>query len=94
MAVNPKSRSFRLTSDYWLLRHLSAFVKPGAHYIPTSSFVGYDNQMAFRNTDGSLVIVIYNDMSDPLSVGLAFGGRQITPLLPPDSINTIVIDKV
>ncbi|WP_206245363.1 glycoside hydrolase family 30 protein [Novosphingobium terrae] len=91
VAVAPDGQNYTLTPDYWLLRHLSAFVKPGARYLPTSSFVGYENQMAFRNPDGSLVLVLNNEMAEPLSVGMMIGNRQITPNLPPDSFNTLYI---
>ncbi|WP_157098728.1 glycoside hydrolase family 30 beta sandwich domain-containing protein [Novosphingobium rosa] len=89
--VDKARGSFRLSPDFCLLRHLSSFVKPGAHYIPTSSFVGYENQMAFRNRDGSLVLILNNEMSEPLTVGLAIGELQVTPTLPPDSFNSIHI---
>lgn len=91
VSVAPDGKSYRLTPDYWLLRHLSAFVRPGARYLPTSSFVGYENQMAFRNPDGSVVLVINNEMAKPLSVGLVIGNRQLTPTLPADSFNTLHI---
>lgn len=91
IVVDEAKRDYVLSSDYWLLRHFSAFVRRGARRIPTSSFVGYENQLAFRNPDGSLVIVVNNEMAEPLSVGITFGKMQITPVLPADSYNTLHI---
>lgn len=83
---------FRLTHDYWVLRHLSAFVKPGARFIPAPSFVGYENQLAFRNPDGSLVLVVQNALSDPLPMTFGIGKQQLAVTLPADSFSTITID--
>jgi glucosylceramidase len=91
IVVDEAKREYELSNDYWLVRHFSAFVQRGARRIPTSSFVGYENQLAFRNPDGSLVIVVNNEMAEPLPVGMTFGNKQITPVLPADSFNTIHI---
>jgi glucosylceramidase len=34
---------------------------PGAVRIGTVSYTGYENQLAFVNPDGSMVIVMHND---------------------------------
>ena len=91
VSVDTRRGRFELTNDYWMLRHLAAFVKPGARLIPNSSFLGYENQLAFRNPDGELVIVVQNEDSTPQSVGLMVGKHQLTPRLPADSFNTIVV---
>jgi glucosylceramidase len=91
VSVDTKAGTYSLTNDYWLMRHFSAFVQKGARYIPATSFLGFENQLAFRNPNGDLVIIIQNDLATPHSVGIAIGGKQITPNLPADSFNTIVI---
>lgn len=91
VSVDTRRGRFELTNDYWMLRHLAAFVKPGARVIPNSSFMGFEDQLAFRNPDGELVIVIPNGDSTPQSIGLVIGKHQLTPRLPADSFNTIVV---
>jgi glucosylceramidase len=59
--------------------------------VPATSFLGFENQLAFRNPNGDLVIVIQNALTMPHKVGIAIGAKQITPVLPADSFNTIVI---
>lgn len=90
VAVQPGGR-FMLTNDYWVLRHLSAYVRPGGRFIPTPSFTGFNNQLAFRNPDGTLVVVMQNDTSDPLRINMAIGEHQLSALLPADSFNTITV---
>lgn len=91
ISVDTKRGVFRLNNDYWLMKHLSAFVERGARFIPAKSFLGFENQLAFRNPGGDLVIVVQNDLSTPLKIGMAIGSKQITPTLPADTLNTIVI---
>ena len=91
VSVDTARGTFELTNDYWALRHVSALVEQGARYIPATSFLGFENQMAFRNPNGDLVIVVENETAEPLSIGFAIKGKLFRPTLPGDSFNTIVL---
>lgn len=91
IAVDAKKGTWRLTHDYWALRHTSAFVRPGARYLPTPSNIGYEFQYAFRNPDGSVVVVMMNDMAEPQSRKIVLGSRQVRVELPADSFTTLVL---
>jgi glucosylceramidase len=75
------------------MKHLSAFVRPGARRVEAASWTGYDNQLAFVNQDGSTVVVMQNDMAEPLPVRIAVGGTMVAPTLPADSFSTIVVKR-
>ena len=91
VTVDPVTRAYRFNPEYYLLKHLSAFVKPGAKRLPAVSFFGFENQLAFKNPDGSVVIVAQNDMSEPLRLRFKLDDKLITAVLPLDSFNTIVV---
>jgi glucosylceramidase len=91
ISVDVAGGRYRLNPDYWVIRHLASHVRPGARFIPTSSMNGFDNQLAFRNPDGSLVIVIHNEMAQPQPVRLMLGSQELYPRLPASSFNTIVV---
>lgn len=93
VSVDTDNKSFRLNPEYYLMRHLSAYVQPGAQHIPTSSFTGYENQLVFRNPDESLVIMIQNDMAEELVVKAKIGNKILPMALPADSLNTLLIPK-
>jgi glucosylceramidase len=38
LIVDPATKSWRVTQDYWLMRHLSGAVRPGARAVPVDSF--------------------------------------------------------
>jgi len=91
IVVDPKTRKFRLTHDYWLMRHVAGSVKVGARAIPIDSFLGFEEQLAFRNPDGSVVIVANNSLGQSQRVRYAIGKRLLTLDLPADSLNTLVL---
>jgi len=91
VTVDPQTRSCAYTHEYSLMKHLCAFVRPGARRVEASSWSGYENQLAFVNTDGSTVVVIQNDLAEPLPVRILVGGRVVAPTLPADSFSTLVV---
>jgi len=91
VTVDTQAKSFIYNPEYCLLKHISHFVRPGARRVTTFSFRGYENQLAFINPDGSVVIMIQNDMSDVMPVNITIGNRMISPLLQADSFNTFVV---
>jgi glucosylceramidase len=91
ISVDTKAGTFRLNHEYHLMRHASQFIRNGAVRLPTDSFFGFENQLAFRNPDGKVVILIQNEMAQPQLVRMKVGEQQINARLPADSFNTIVV---
>lgn len=65
VVVDPDAGTARLSYEYHVLRHLSGFVQPGARFVPSLSYTGYENLLAFHNPDGSVVVAAQNDMTMP-----------------------------
>lgn len=91
VVVDEAEGSFRFSHEYYLLKHVSNLVSVGARYVPTMSYTGFENQIAFQNPDGSIVIVMQNDLQVPVTVKLMLGERMLKPTLPADSFSTFVI---
>lgn len=91
VSVDMETGAFTYNPEYYLLRHMSQFVRPGARRIAALSWTGYENELAFLNPDGSIVVLIQNDMTKDLPVRLQLGDRVIAANLPADSFNTIVL---
>ena len=91
VTVDAGARTYAYTHEYYLMKHLSHFVRPGARRLETVSWTGYENQLAFANPDGSTVIVIQNDLSEPLPVRIRVGDTTVAPTLPADSFSTLVV---
>jgi glucosylceramidase len=91
VTVDAKTGTYAYTHEYQLMKHLCAFVQPGARRVEAVSWSGYENQLAFVNPDGSTVVVIQNDLSQALPVRIAVGGTLLAPTLPADSFSTLVV---
>ena len=92
--MDADARTYAYTHEYYLMKHLSHFVRPGARRVEAVSWNGYENQLAFANPDGSIVVVIQNDLAEPLPVRIAVGGGiVVAPTLPADSFSTLVVRR-
>lgn len=91
VTVDAAARTFVYNHEYYLIKHLSHFVRPGARRLETMSWSGYENQLAFANPDGSTVVVMQNDMCAEMPVRVRIGDRVIAPVLPADSFNTFFV---
>jgi glucosylceramidase len=92
VVVDAAAGEFEYTHEYYVLEHVSHLVVPGARLVPTLSHAGYENQVAFRNPDGSLVVAMQDDTSEPMPVSILVGDEVVTPVLPPDSFNSFVVE--
>ena len=56
LTVDTSAKKLIVTPAYYVFRHVSQFVAPGAKVVATSG----GDALAFKNPDGSLVAVMYN----------------------------------
>ncbi len=91
VSVDAAARTFSYNHEYYLLKHLSHFVSPGARFLETVSWSGYENQLAFANPDGGTVVVLQNDLSQEMPVRVRIGDQVIAPVLPADSFSTLAL---
>ncbi|MHA6757202.1 discoidin domain-containing protein [Streptacidiphilus sp. PAMC 29251] len=82
-------------AEYYTLGALARFVKPGAVRIASTSFgtTGWNGQVqdtAFRNRDGSTVLVAHNENDNPQTFAIQEGDRHLTYTLPGGALATFV----
>ncbi|QEO14962.1 glucan endo-1,6-beta-glucosidase [Agromyces intestinalis] len=80
-------------AEYYTIGHLSKFVQPGAVRIASTSFgtTGWNGQVtdvAFRNPDGSFVLVAHNENDDPRAVAVSVGSKTFETTLPGGALAT------
>jgi glucosylceramidase len=90
ITVNKSEKTFRYNHEFYLLKHLSHFVKPGAKFLRSSGT--FTDLMAFINPDNSLVVVLHNDKITDQNVTISTGKEDINVLLKADSFNTLLIN--
>lgn len=75
------------TVDFTALAHLSKFLRPGAQRIESNTFGdGNLEDVAFRNSDGSLVLLVLNNSAQPITFNISWQGQYATYTL--NSLNT------
>ena len=82
-------RTYRYNHEYYLMKHFSHFVLPGAKRLETGGM--FNDLVAFRNPDQRLVVVVRNDSRREKSITIAVGEKTMVLTLPADSFNTIVL---
>jgi glucosylceramidase len=89
ITVDAEKHTFKYNYEYYLMKHLSHFVKPEAKRIETKGEFG--NVLAFINKDKSIVIVANNESNVSQKVIIKMGNKTISPTLEADSFNTILV---
>jgi glucosylceramidase len=82
-------------AEYYTLGHLARFVAPGAVRIASTSFgtTGWNGQVmdvAFRNPDGSTVLVAHNENDNPQTFAVREGSQSFAYTLPGGALATFV----
>ena len=90
VVVDPQTKSYRYTPEYYVMKHVSHYVQPGAYKLETEG--AYTNLLAFRNPDNSIALIIANETSDDHSLSIRIGDRVYTPIVKAYSMNTLLVD--
>jgi len=78
------------TVDFTALAHASNFVAPGALRIDSiASEESPLKHVAFRNSDGSIAMLVLNPAATPLTFNIAWQGQYATYELPPGAVVTL-----
>ena len=78
-------------NSYYYIGHFSKFIKPGAKRIVSSPSRSQLLTTAFKNPDGTIVVVVMNDKSIKTPLFLWINGQAAETTALPHSINTYVI---
>jgi glucosylceramidase len=89
ISVDTLKKTYKYNYEYYLMKHVSHFVKPGAKLLKTSGSV--TNLLAFKNTDNSLIMIIQNDEKTEKQITVKTGNKYYQLTLKPDSFNTISV---
>ncbi len=79
------------TNAYYYIGHFSKFIKPGAKRIAASSNRTQLQTTAFANPDGSIVLVVMNNLDKKLPYFVWMKGQVASVESLPHSISTLVI---
>ncbi|MGL4328824.1 MAG: glycoside hydrolase family 30 beta sandwich domain-containing protein, partial [Tannerellaceae bacterium] len=91
VVVDPQTKAYNYTYEYYVMKHASHFVKPGASVVTTQGT--YKDAIAFVNLDGSMVLLVANTTDNAATINTAVDKTLYRLSLAPHSINTFLIKK-
>lgn len=85
LVVDPATRVLTATPAYYVFRHFSRFVAPGAKVVATTG----GDAVGFKNPDGSIVVVVY-DAGAAKTLTVSIAGKKLQFAMPGHGWATIV----
>jgi len=85
LTVDTTAKTLIVTPAYYVFRHVSQFVTPGAKVVATRG----GDALAFNNPDGSWVAVLYNSGAAKMTT-VAIAGRKLQFAMPASGWATVV----
>lgn len=92
ITVDPSAPAgYTFTSDYYSIGQVSKFVVPGAYRIASSGFLYHGfGTVAFKNPDGSKVLVASNPLNYDVSIVVRWGDHSFSYAVPALSAATFI----
>ena len=88
VVVDPATKAYQFTNEYYLLKHLSHYVPAGSKYL---ALEGDAEALAFLRPDGKVVVMMVEKEGVNRQVNVTLNGEEKIVTLPANSINTVVL---
>ena len=88
ISVDYETGAFKYNYEFYEMKHISKYVRPGAVYLGTAGTM--EEAMAFRNPDGSMVVLAAEKTGEARKLTIKAGKRTIKVNIPANSVSTIV----
>jgi glucosylceramidase len=88
VTINQATGGVTYTPTYYAMGHISKLVVPGAKRIATTGYAQGLHNVAFKNADGSKVLVVYNQNGASAAFAVKWGNESFSYTLPATSIAT------
>ncbi len=88
VSIDQSTGKVTYNGDYYALGHASKFLQAGAYRIDSSAGSNQVSDVAFKNSDGSKVLVVYNAATSQQRFDVQWGGQEFTYTLPSGAMAT------
>jgi glucosylceramidase len=85
LVVDRTAKTMKATAAYYVFRHASQYVDPGAKRIATSG----GDALAFKNPDGTLVAIVHNTATSAKTMIVKMGGKMLQFSVPANGFATV-----
>lgn len=90
--VDPEKDEIYYTPLYYVMKHFSKHIRPGAQVLEVNQTDGDLMVTAAENEDGSIVVVVFNEGGQPRSFDLNMDGTERLIAIDAQALQTIVIE--
>lgn len=91
VVVNTKNKTYQFTPQFYVMKHFSSFVTPGAYLITQTK--DNRNAICFQNPNGSMVVIVANKEVSKKKFSIAIGESSFTAELDAKSFNTFLVEQ-
>ncbi len=85
LVVDRTAKAMRPTAAYYVFRHASQYVDPGAKRVGTTG----GDALAFKNPDGTLVAIVHNTATSAKTMTVKIGGKTLQFSVPANGFATV-----
>jgi glucosylceramidase len=85
LTVDTSAKTLNVTPAYYVFRHVSQYVDPGATVVGTTG----GDALAFKNPDGTLVAIVHNTATSSKAMTVAIGGKKLQFTVPANGFATV-----
>lgn len=90
ITVNPDSRTYRFQPEYYLMKHFSHFIQPGARFRPLRGHWA-SSALAFENPDGAIVLCACNGVGYERTLSFRCERGAFSCAIAPHTFHTFVL---
>ena len=90
VTVDKENGTYRYNPEFYVMKHFSQFVQPGAKRIVTKGH-WTSNALVFENPGQSLVVIVGSNMNNAREFTFSCGEKSFSAQIEPHSLHTFVI---
>ena len=90
ITIDPETKEVAYEPEFYIMKHFSHFVKPGAKRIVTKGH-WTSNAVVFENPDGEIVVIVGNAMDNDREFTLKHNGKSFSTSIKAHSVNTFCV---
>lgn len=89
IVIDSESKEVTYNDEFYLFKHLSHFVQPGAHFLKSEG----ENHLAFELNDGRIMLMVYNPEDNEKTIRVKIGEANFLVNMQPTSINSVLVSN-
>ena len=92
ISIDSSGGAVRYNPEFYVVKHFSHFIRPGARKLRVTG--ERRSELAFRNPDGSIVLVLHNEADETGSVRMKVGAQVIELSVAGHAFGTVLIRQI